>query len=474
MAEDKFNANTKSPRYTTTKALGFRGGALGAGGNLQQPTYQETAGVQTKPPSTSAPAIADYTPPAAAAAPEAPSLTQQALTGAALAAGGEVLKEGVRRGIGKIFGGRDAEGGAGPAGRSGGDTEGGDYQSSPQFEADYDFGGYDAGGGGGDYLSSDNFSADYDFGDAGGSFGDAAGGFGDTGDYLSSANFAADYDFGDVAGDVGFGGVPVVGPAISLISGHPEKAAGQLIGGAVGSAFGPIGTAVGSAVGGFVSNHCFISEAVYSSGGQDNAEELQVLRWFRDNVMLSTPQGQQMVQEYEQMAPMVVQAVASRPDAMQIFQQIKSEFLDQAVQAIKSGNFKAALEIYSQMINFVQPFASEMLEGEVGEDLDDAGNTAAIAGQDDLTTSGIAEGQGDADFGPPGATMGGAPGMQGMPPGGMQPGMAGAPGMMMNGPQAMPMMNAHMNAQQAMPMPPTPGGPGQMPIAGFRLGPRRY
>lgn len=95
----------------------------------------------------------------------------------------------------------------------------------------------------------------------------------------------------------------------------------------------------------------------------DDAEPLKVLRAFRDQVLASTPQGQQMIQEYEAIAPLVVAAVQSRPDAMTIFKSIYTQFIAPAVEAIKGGNYPQALQIYAAMIAAVVPFAQEAMDG---------------------------------------------------------------------------------------------------------------
>lgn len=104
-------------------------------------------------------------------------------------------------------------------------------------------------------------------------------------------------------------------------------------------------------------HNCFITEAVTSSSGVgDNAEELQVLRAFRDNVMATTPQGNALIQEYYAIAPVVVDSIGQRPDGLQIFQSMKSQFIDPAVQAVKNGDNEGALRIYAQMLSYATNF----------------------------------------------------------------------------------------------------------------------
>ena len=116
----------------------------------------------------------------------------------------------------------------------------------------------------------------------------------------------------------------------------------------------------------FIGGGCFITEATMAGLGvqDDNAEPLMVLRFFRDKVLAGTPQGQAMIQEYEDIAPLVVEAIESRPDAMEIFKKIYTDFIAPAVEAIKAQNFPQALQIYAAMIAAVTPLAQEAMDAE--------------------------------------------------------------------------------------------------------------
>lgn len=169
------------------------------------------------------------------------------------------------------------------------------------------------------------------------------------------AGSAGDFSFGDVA--------PYAGSAIRLAQGD--------VGGAVKAGIGTyIGTAIGGPVGGFIGSiiggGCFITEATMAGLGvqDDEAEPLKVLRFFRDEVLAKTPQGQAMIQEYEDIAPLVVEAVESRPDAMEIFKKLYTDFIAPAVEAIKAQNFPQALQIYAAMIAAVTPLAQEAMDAE--------------------------------------------------------------------------------------------------------------
>lgn len=112
-----------------------------------------------------------------------------------------------------------------------------------------------------------------------------------------------------------------------------------------------------------------------------------------------------MVQEYEAIAPIVVEAVSQRPDAMQIFSAIKVNFLDRAVQALEQGDVNGAFQAYAEMMAYVTPFAVEAQLGTGGnpddrvepgqEPLDDFGDTAAMAAYNPEMAGAATGGMGD-------------------------------------------------------------------------------
>lgn len=410
MAEDKFNSNARSPRFSTSKAIGFKGG--------QQPSFQQVAGINPVAPATSpkpAPTGATVNP--AISQFEAPRVPQPASLGSTLAMGagsavaGEAAKQGIKSGVRTISGMLGAGYGAAPGtletanavGDSGGDALGSLIQgNAANWGVDVSRLGFGAapgtldaanavGDAGGDRLGSfiSGNAENWDVADMSGFAGDAANygtdiaaSYADTADL---ADAAMGFDAAGAGADAATSGIPWVGPAVRLAQGDVGGAAGSAAGAAIGSAIFPgVGTVIGSVLGGSLGGDCFITEAVMSSGGADNGMELEALRGFRDNILSATPQGQAMIAEYEAVAPVVVEAVSARPDGVQIFQQIKGQFIDPAVQAVNAGNFQEALQIYANMIGFVTPFAAEAAEAGIGGQDPDAmnqmGDHAAMVG----------------------------------------------------------------------------------------------
>lgn len=418
MAEDKFNSNAKSPRFSTSKAIGFKGG--------QQPSFQQASGINpVAPPTSPKPAPTGATVNPAISQFEAPRVPQPASLGSTLAMGagsavaGEAAKKGVSE-AGKAIGSAISNymtpkgfqiAPSGESFYSSGTLNQSFPSPTPNMSMDpslvgeknavMELGGRPAVP---DFLQNQadiNAAGDsWDFmgpSGTGGGATDWATGAADLGGYGDAASSASDWatgaadlgGYGDAASgvaDAAGGSIPWVGPAIRLAQGDVGGAAGSAAGAAIGSMIFPgVGTAIGSVLGGALGGGCFITEAVMSSGGADNGMELEALRGFRDNILSKTPQGQAMIAEYEAIAPVVVEAVSARPDGVQIFQQIKGQFIDPAVQAVQQGNFQEALQIYANMIGFVTPFAAEAADAGMGgqdsEAMNQMGDHAAMVGQ---------------------------------------------------------------------------------------------
>ncbi|MEK6842235.1 MAG: CFI-box-CTERM domain-containing protein, partial [Nanoarchaeota archaeon] len=64
---------------------------------------------------------------------------------------------------------------------------------------------------------------------------------------------------------------------------------------------------------------CYLTTACVSSRGlSDNCLELNVLRSFRDRILLQTPSGRKAVKKYYQIAPEVVQSINEKDNSSEI------------------------------------------------------------------------------------------------------------------------------------------------------------
>src|SRR3989344_3180218 len=80
----------------------------------------------------------------------------------------------------------------------------------------------------------------------------------------------------------------------------------------------------------------------------DDCYELNVLRSFRDNILMSQPTGKKAVREYYDMAPEIVQAVEEQEDAQVIWRSVYRD-IGQAVSLVLSNDFEGALKHYKKL-----------------------------------------------------------------------------------------------------------------------------
>lgn len=81
---------------------------------------------------------------------------------------------------------------------------------------------------------------------------------------------------------------------------------------------------------------CFLTTAcVEHLGKEDNCYELQILRWYRDNYMLSSSdENRDLVRTYYEMGPLVVAEINKRADKDDILQEIYDELVTPCMKMI--------------------------------------------------------------------------------------------------------------------------------------------
>ncbi|MDZ4253283.1 MAG: hypothetical protein U1A72_12015, partial [Sulfuritalea sp.] len=300
MAEDKFNSNTKSPRFSTTKALGFRGGSTNAQtGNLQQPTYLQSAGINPaapKPPTSDAggPGISQFS---AGNVPR-PSLAGTLATQAGGVLAGEGMKAGFR-GLKNALTPAAAPAVSDPWGAGAKPTGVGALAENPSVLSGM-------AGNVSDYMNSfAPYSSAAPSGVAALAEGPSvvSGMSGNVIDTVApeATGWGAQGSF--PMSDAAAGASEAAGAAAPAFGGGPAYAAANMIvqNDLIPKAVETAGNFMDSIV-----PDCFITEAVMATGGADNGMELEALRGFRDNILSATPQGQAMIGEYDAIAPIVV------------------------------------------------------------------------------------------------------------------------------------------------------------------------
>ena len=98
------------------------------------------------------------------------------------------------------------------------------------------------------------------------------------------------------------------------------------------------------------SSLCYLTTACVNARGlPDNCLELNVLRKFRNRILLQNPIGKEAVKEYYQIAPEIVQEINRKNNHPQevwnsLYKEIKT-----AVDLVLSGDFNEAFKHYQEM-----------------------------------------------------------------------------------------------------------------------------
>lgn len=102
---------------------------------------------------------------------------------------------------------------------------------------------------------------------------------------------------------------------------------------------------------GFRYRFCYITTAVCEYRHKpDDCYELSLLRSFRDDYLLQSAQGAEMVREYYDVAPTIVKHIGRRADADQIYDGIWQQYLSPCIRLIESGKNEECVDLYRHMV----------------------------------------------------------------------------------------------------------------------------
>jgi hypothetical protein len=100
---------------------------------------------------------------------------------------------------------------------------------------------------------------------------------------------------------------------------------------------------------------CFITTAVARARGlPDDCDELTALRGYRDRYLA----GHADVTAYYRIAPMIVRAIAARPDAAAIWRIVYEDYLAPIVAMVRAGHDAEAHAAYRAMVADLAPVLS--------------------------------------------------------------------------------------------------------------------
>ena len=97
----------------------------------------------------------------------------------------------------------------------------------------------------------------------------------------------------------------------------------------------------------FESGGCFISSAcTISRGLPDDCDELQILRKYRDLLVSESTEFEEIVLEYYQCAPRIVECIEHEPNKAEIYENLYLELVLKCVTMLKEGEINNAIENY--------------------------------------------------------------------------------------------------------------------------------
>lgn len=103
--------------------------------------------------------------------------------------------------------------------------------------------------------------------------------------------------------------------------------------------------------GGFKRKLCYITTAVCKGLGKgEDAEEISILKNFRDGFMMTIDGGECMVNDYYDYAPTIVKRIEKSENPKDKYIFLWENFIHPCVDAIESGNNDKCLTIYTTMV----------------------------------------------------------------------------------------------------------------------------
>ena len=102
---------------------------------------------------------------------------------------------------------------------------------------------------------------------------------------------------------------------------------------------------------GFKRGLCYITTAVCNNlNKEDDCTELTLLREYRDQYLLKTPEGKEIVTSYYDVAPTIVNRINKEAEAKRIYQGILATYIEPCVQLIKEDKKEECKSLYSEML----------------------------------------------------------------------------------------------------------------------------
>ncbi len=104
--------------------------------------------------------------------------------------------------------------------------------------------------------------------------------------------------------------------------------------------------------GGFRKGLCYITTAVCEYQGKpDDCQELTVLREYRDRYLMASDEGRAMVEEYYEIAPVLVLSIGMQRKPEKIYEEIYRNYLCPCVEYARNAENEKCKELYADMVD---------------------------------------------------------------------------------------------------------------------------
>lgn len=106
---------------------------------------------------------------------------------------------------------------------------------------------------------------------------------------------------------------------------------------------------------GFKRKACYVTTAVCRELGKpDDCYELTLLRHYRDTYLMNLDGGEELVQEYYNLAPSIVKHIDQRSDRSEIYHTVWRKYVSPCISLIEEGKQEECKELYIEMVHDLQ------------------------------------------------------------------------------------------------------------------------
>ena len=107
--------------------------------------------------------------------------------------------------------------------------------------------------------------------------------------------------------------------------------------------------------GGFKKGLCYITTAVCETLNKgDDCLELTILREYRDQYLVNTVGGEQVIDTYYNVAPTIVNRINKTEEYREIYQQIWNAYIQPCISLIQEGKNDDCKVLYSEMVSSLE------------------------------------------------------------------------------------------------------------------------